>query len=102
MVDNQAIAPRSASLRSWNLDRLFAAAEKDTIIRLRWPLVILSSYWLYYTPSHWLTPVQVQALLILYLLSHTTLYFLADKLFDSPYVYGPLLLFDTLVLLVVV
>ena len=102
MVENQAIAPRSGNLRSWNLDRLFAAAEKDTIIRLRWPLVILSSYWLYYTPSHWLTPIQVQALLILYLLSHTTLYFLADKLFDSPYVYGPLLLFDTLVLLVVV
>lgn len=102
MVENQAVAPRSGNLRTWNLDRLFAAAEKDTIIRLRWPLVILSSYWLYYTPSHWLTPTQVQALLILYLLSHTTLYFLADKLFDSPYVYGPLLLFDTLVLLVVV
>lgn len=102
MVENQAIAPRSINLCSWNLDRLFAAAEKDTIIRLRWPLVILSSYWLYYIPSHWLTPTQVQALLILYLLSHTSLYFLADKLFDSPYVYGPLLLFDTLVLLVVV
>jgi signal transduction histidine kinase len=49
-----------------------------------------------------LTPTQVQALLIIYLLSHSTLYFLADKLFDSPYVYWPLLLFDSLVLLVVV
>lgn len=102
MVEIQAIAPRSDNPRSWSFDRLFDAVEKDTVIRLRWPLVILSSYWLYYTPSHWLTPSQVQALLILYLLSHTTLYFLADKLFDSPYVYGPLLLFDTLVLLVVV
>ncbi|HLN86707.1 MAG TPA: GAF domain-containing protein, partial [Candidatus Limnocylindrales bacterium] len=102
MVENQVIGPRSGNPRSWNLDRLFAAAEKVTIIRLRWPLVILSSYWLYYAPSHWLTPIQVQGLLILYLLSHATLYFLADKLFDSPYVYGPLLLFDTLVLLVVV
>jgi len=94
--------PRPDRRSAWSLDRLFNPADKDTIIRLRWPLVILSSYWLYYTPSHWLTATQVQALLILYLLSHTTLYFLADRLFDSPYVYGPLLLFDTLVLLVVV
>ncbi len=84
--------------RSWKIDRLFDAAKKDTVIRLRWPLVILSSYLLYYTPSQWLTPTQVQAVLILYLLSHTTLYFLADDLFDSRYFYGPLLLFDTVVL----
>jgi len=85
----------------WNLDRLFGAASKDTVIRLRWPLVILSSYLLYYTPSEWLTPAQIQALLALYLLSHSTLYFLADDLFDSPYFYAPLLIFDTLVLLAV-
>jgi signal transduction histidine kinase len=35
------------------------------------------------------------------LLSHATLYFLADDFFDSPYFYGPLLVFDTLVLIVV-
>jgi signal transduction histidine kinase len=87
--------------RPWNLDRLFDAARKDAVIRLRWPLVILSSYLLYYTPSAWLTPTQVQAILILYLLSHSTLYFLADDLFDSPYFYGPLLLFDTAVLVAV-
>ena len=86
---------------SWSLDRLFDVARKDTVIRLRWPLVILSSYLLYYTPSEWFTETQVQAVLILYLLSHSTLYFLADELFDSPYFYGPLLLFDTLVLIVV-
>lgn len=87
--------------RAWNLDRLFDAARKDTVIRLRWPLVILSSYLLYYVPSTWLTPTQVQAILILYLLSHSTLYFLADELFDSRYFYGPLLLFDTVVLIAV-
>jgi signal transduction histidine kinase len=87
--------------RVWNLDRLFDAAKKDAVIRLRWPLVILSSYLLYYTPSALLTPTQVQAILILYLLSHSTLYFLADDLFDSPYFYGPLLLFDTFVLVAV-
>ena len=79
----------------------FNAASKDTVIRLRWPLVILSSYLLYYAPSIWLTSTQVQAILILYLLSHSTLYFLADDLFDSPYFYGPLLVFDTIVLIAV-
>jgi len=91
--DASSIGPR---LRS--VDRLFDAAKKDTVIRLRWPLLILSSYLLYYSPSEWLTPTQVQAVLILYLLSHTTLYFLSDELFDSPYFYAPLLVFDTVVL----
>ena len=67
-----------------SLDRFFDVAKKDTVIRLRWPLVILSSYLLYYSPSEWLTATQIQAVLILYLLSHSTLYFLADDLFDSP------------------
>jgi signal transduction histidine kinase len=86
--------------RAWNLDRIFDAARKDTVIRLRWPLVILSSYILYYNPTAWLSESHVQAILGLYLLSHATLYFLADDLFDSPYFYGPLLLFDSLVLIV--
>lgn len=94
-------ASTAVARRSWNLDRLFDVARKETVIRLRWPLVILSSYLLYYTPSEWFTEAQVQAVLILYLLSHSTLYFLSDDLFDSPYFYGPLLLFDTLVLIVV-
>jgi Osmosensitive K+ channel histidine kinase len=84
-----------------SLDRFFDVAKKDTVIRLRWPLVILSSYLLYYSPSEWLTATQIQAVLILYLLSHSTLYFLADDLFDSPYFYAPLLVFDTIVLGVV-
>lgn len=86
--------------QAWNLDRIFGAAIKDTVIRLRWPLVILSSYLLYYSPAAWLSAAQVQAILSLYLLSHATLYFLADELFDSPYFYGPLLVFDSLVLIV--
>jgi signal transduction histidine kinase len=88
--------------RFWNFDLFFDAARKDTVIRLRWPLVILSSYLLYYTPSAWLTPTQIQAILVLYLLSHSTLYFLADDLFDSRYFYGPLLIFDTVVLIAVI
>ncbi|HZD39672.1 MAG TPA: HAMP domain-containing sensor histidine kinase, partial [Terriglobales bacterium] len=87
--------------RAWNLDRIFDAARKDTVIRLRWPLVILSSYLLYYNynPTAALSESHVHAILGLYLLSHATLYFLADDLFDSPYFYGPLLLFDSLVLI---
>jgi signal transduction histidine kinase len=98
MENTSPIEPSFPPRRRWSFDWLFDAAKKDTVIRLRWPLVILSSYLLYYTPSEWLTPTQVQAVLILYLLSHSTLYFLADDLFDSPYFYGPLLVFDTIVL----
>lgn len=87
--------------RSWNVDLLFGVARKETVIRLRWPLVILSSYLLYYAHVPWLSETQVQVILSLYLLSHATLYFLADDFFDWPYFYGPLLVFDTLVLIVV-
>ncbi len=100
MVTRQS-ADSSNKKRSWNLDWIFDAAKKDTVIRLRWPLVIFSSYLLYYAPVEWFTPTQVQAILSLYLLSHATLYFLADDFFDSPYFYGPLLIFDSLVLIVV-
>lgn len=98
MDASQAIEPNSFSRRGWTVDLLFDAAKKDTVIRLRWPLVILSSYLLYYIPNEWLAPAQVQTVLILYLLSHSTLYFLADEFFDSRYFYGPLLAFDTIVL----
>ncbi|MGH7871212.1 MAG: hypothetical protein ACREQO_03215, partial [Candidatus Binatia bacterium] len=50
--------------RPWSFERIFSAARKDTVIRLRWPLVILSSYLLYYAPSEWFSPAQVQAVLI--------------------------------------
>ncbi len=86
--------------RPWNVDFIFGVARKETVIRLRWPLVILSSYLLYYAQVAWLSATQVQVILSLYLLSHATLYFLADDFFDSPYFYGPLLVFDTLVLIV--
>src|SRR4026207_1351271 len=105
MKSNQTLSPAARvpeancmPRRAWNFDRLFDAARKDTVIRLRWPLVILSSYLLYYVPSTWLTPTHVQAILILSLVRHSVLYFLADELFDSRYFYGPLLLFDTVVL----
>ena len=38
-----------------NLDELFETAQKKTVIQLRWPLVILSSYLLLYSPGDWLS-----------------------------------------------
>ena len=88
----------SASASPRSLDRLFEAAKKRTVIQLRWPLVILCSYLLLYAPNSWLTPAQTNAILIFYLLTNATLYFVADDFFDSAYFYGPLLFFDTVIL----
>lgn len=99
-METRQITDYSQKWRAWNLDRIFDAAKKETVIRLRWPMVILSSYLLYYTPVSWFSVTQVHAILSLYLLSHATLYFVADDFFDSHYFYGPLLVFDTLVLIV--
>ena len=79
-------------------DKLFEAAKKRTVIQLRWPLVILCSYLLLYAPNSWLAPAHTNAILIFYLLTNATLYFVADDFFDSAYFYGPLLLFDTVFL----
>jgi signal transduction histidine kinase len=88
----------SASASSRSFDKLFEAAKKRTVIQLRWPLVILCSYVLLYAPASWLAPAHTNAILVFYLLTNATLYFVADEVFDSPYFYGPLLLFDTLFL----
>jgi signal transduction histidine kinase len=93
----QTIEP-SASASPRSLDRLFEAAKKRTVIQLRWPLVILCSYLLLYAPNSWLTPAYTNAILIFYLLTNATLYFVADDFFDSPYFYGPLLFFDAVFL----
>lgn len=86
------------SLRLPRFDALFEVARKNTVIQLRWPLVILCSYLLLYSPSSALAPGQTHAFLIFYLFSNATLYFVSEERFDSPYFYGPLLLFDTLFL----
>src|SRR5512132_1526363 len=84
-----------------SLDRLFAVARKTTVIQLRWPLVILSSYLLLYSPGEWLAPMHTEAVVVFYLITNTTLYFLSDSRFESPSFYGPLLLFDTVFLALV-
>lgn len=92
--------PAPAAFR--NLDQLFESVRKATVIKLRWPLVILCSYLLLCSPSSgWLTPLQTDFLLFFYLFTNATLYFIPDHRFESPYFYGPLLLFDTLLLVLV-
>jgi signal transduction histidine kinase len=92
----QTVEPSASALpRSSSVDSLFDGAKKRTVIQLRWPLVILCSYLLLYAPNSWLPPTHTNAVLIFYLLTNATLYFVADDLFDSPYFYGPLLFFDT-------
>src|SRR5919106_2551611 len=94
----QAVQPSASGLSFRSLDRLFEGAQKRTVIQLRWPLVILCSYLLLYAPNSWLAPTHTNAVLIFYLLTNATLYFVADDFFDSPYFYGPLLFFDTVFL----
>jgi len=88
------------SLRFPGPDGLFAAAKKTTVIRLRWPLVILCCLLLLYSTNSWLTTSQTHAVIIFYLLTNATLYFVADKFLASPYFYGPLFLCDMLFLAV--
>ncbi len=78
-----------------HLDRLFEGAKKNTIIQLRWPLVILCCYLLLYSPEAWLPTIQTHAILLFYLLTNVSLYLIDDDSFASPYFYGPLLFFDT-------
>ena len=78
-----------------NLDQLFETPQKNTVIQLRWPLVILSCFLLLYSPGDWLYTSQIQAIVVFYLLTNITLYFVAEDFFNRPKFYGPLLLFDT-------
>ena len=78
-----------------NLEELFQSLQKNTVIQLRWPLIILSCYLLLYSPADWLYRSPIQAMVVFYLLTNVTLYFVAEDYFNRPSFYGPLLLFDT-------
>ena len=77
---------------------ILEAPKKTTVIRLRWPVVIICAYLLANAPGNWISPVYLQAFLVFYLISNCVLYFLSDRYFDSIFFYIPLVLFDTLVL----
>lgn len=77
---------------------ILEARKKTTVIRLRWPVVIICSYLLVNAPGYWLPPIYFHAFLIFYIISNVALYFLNEQYFDSVLFYIPLVIFDTLVL----
>lgn len=74
----------------------FDVPKKATVIRLRWPVVIICSYLLLHSRGEWFSPIIVHGFLVLYLSSNAALYFIDENLFDSSYFYIPLVIFDTL------
>ncbi len=100
MNETQSVDNRRPKAPLCSLDKLFEAAKKATVIQLRWPLVILCSYLLLYSPGSWLTSNQIEFVVVFYLLTNATLYFVGDEVFDAPTFYGPLLVFDAVFLAV--
>ncbi len=77
---------------------IFEAPKKTTVIRLRWPVVIICAYLLVNAPGYWLPPAYFHGFLFFYIISTVALYFLDEQYFDSVFFYIPLVIFDTLVL----
>jgi len=75
---------------------LFESSKKTTVIRLRWLIVIISSYLLAFPYEAMLDPFFIRGIIVFYLLTNAALYFVDEKLFDSSYFYTPLVIFDTL------
>jgi len=80
------------------LQGIFDISKKSTVIGLRWPVVLVCAYLLFYSPSPWLSPTTSHILLLLYILSNAVLHRFEEGLFESPYFYIPLVMFDTLFL----
>jgi len=74
------------------------APKKTTVIRLRWPVVLICSYLLIHSRGEWFSPALLHSFIFLYLMSNGALYFVREKLFDSTFFYIPLVLFDTFAL----
>jgi len=75
---------------------LFETSKKVTVIRLRWLIVIISSYLLVFPYDAWVAPALIRGFILFYLLTNVALYFVEENLFDSSYFYSPLVIFDTL------
>ncbi|NIO11967.1 MAG: GHKL domain-containing protein [Deltaproteobacteria bacterium] len=77
---------------------ILEAPKKTTVIRLRWPVVIICSYLLANAPGEWLPTGYYHVFLVFYILSNCSLYFVPERYFDSIFFYIPLVIFDTFVL----
>jgi len=96
-MDGLQSAPSSPTL--FEAGTIFELPKKVTIIRLRWPVVLICSYLLLFSKTEWFAESPfAAALLVAYLLSNAALYFLREQLFGSTRFYTILVAFDTLFL----
>ena len=56
--------------------------KKSVVIRLRWPLVLFSSYLLVYSEAPALDITKLHALILFYIFTNATLYFVDEEIFD--------------------
>ena len=76
----------------------FDAPTKQTIIRLRWLVVIVCSYMLILSEETLLGSTVVHGSALVYILSNATLYFVDERFFKSLRLFSLLVIIDTLVL----
>lgn len=76
----------------------FDTPNKQTIIRLRWLVVIVSSYMLILSQETLLGSTLVHGSVLMYLLSNATLYFVDERFFKSLRLFSLLVIGDTIVL----
>lgn len=91
----ETVQPPGEGEPSYNL---FEGPAKMTVIRLRWPLVLICSYLLLYSSGDRLPVALISFLALVYLLSNVALYVVDDRWFVSAYFYAPLVLCDTFAL----
>jgi diguanylate cyclase (GGDEF)-like protein len=93
------IATVDSQLLSLTAKRLIVdPPNQQTIIRLRWLVVIVSAYMLIFPEQRLLEPVLIQGFALFYLLSNAALYFLPERFFKSLRLFSLLVIFDTLAL----
>jgi len=89
----------SLTLPSFSAQALAEVPMKRAVIHLRWPLVIIVSYFLLYSLSDRASPALVYGFLPFYILSNCTLYFVDEEVFSSTYFNVSLVVFDTFFLI---
>lgn len=73
-------------------------AARRNAISVRWAVVLVCSYLLFFFPKEWAPSIAIQGFIILYLLSNAGLYFTPERLFLSSRFQIPLVSFDLLCL----
>ena len=82
-MEKAQIAAPSALLSDWA--GLFEAPKKVTVIRLRWLIVLVTSYLLLFLQTSWLSTGILNGVIIFYVVTNITLYFIDERRFESSY-----------------